>query len=73
MREVMDYSFSEKKQIIEYQASDEARLLQEQVNNFKQYTWPYDSPFLWYKAEVLIIIKDFKFCNIKNCIIIYFV
>lgn len=54
----MDYSFSEKRQIIEYQALDEARLLQEQVNNFKQYTWIYDSHFLWFKAEVLINIKD---------------
>ncbi|VVC25401.1 Ribosomal RNA methyltransferase FtsJ domain,Adrift-type ribose 2-O-methyltransferase domain,S- [Cinara cedri] len=51
VKQVMDYSFSEKQRRIEYQASDEARLLQDQVNNFKQFTWKYDSSFLWYNGE----------------------
>lgn len=55
MRLVMDYSFSEKQRRIEYQALDEARLLQDQVNKFKQYNWIYESTILWYSAEVIFI------------------
>lgn len=53
----MDYSFSEKQRRIECQALDEAKLLLDEVNNFKQYPWKYDSVILWFTAEVNIIIK----------------
>lgn len=53
---VMDYSFSEKQRRIEYQASDEAKLLQDEVNMFKQYQWQYESSVLWFTAEVNFII-----------------
>lgn len=49
----MDYSFSEKQRRIECQASDEAKLLQNEVNNFKKYPWKYDSAILWFTAEVI--------------------
>ncbi|CAI6369395.1 unnamed protein product [Macrosiphum euphorbiae] len=50
-RLVMDYSFSEKQRRIECQASDEAKLLQDEVNMFKEYQWQYDSTVLWFTAE----------------------
>jgi len=52
----MDYSFSEKQRRIEYHASDEAKLLQDEVNMFKQYQWQHDSIVLWFTAEVNFII-----------------
>jgi len=52
MKLVMDYSFSEKQRRIECQASDEAKLLQNEVNTFKEYQWQYDSTILWFTAEV---------------------
>lgn len=48
----MDYSFSEKQRRTECQASDEAKLLQNEVNNFNQYLWKYGSAMLWFTAEV---------------------
>lgn len=48
----MDYSFSEKQRRIQCQASDEAKLLQNEVNNFNQYSWKYGSAMLWFTAEV---------------------
>lgn len=53
----MDYSFSEKQRRIEYQAADEAKLLQDEVMNFKQYSWKYDNTIMWFTAEVNKIIK----------------
>lgn len=50
----MDYSFSEIQRRIECQALDEAKLLQDEVNKFKQYEWNYDSEVLWFTAEVNI-------------------
>lgn len=50
----MDYSFSEKQRRIEYQASDEAKLLQNEVNSFNIYPWKYDSSVVWFTAEVNI-------------------
>jgi len=52
----MDYSFSEKQRRIECQASDEAKLLQDEVNMFTEYQWQYDSTVLWFTAEVNFII-----------------
>lgn len=49
---MLDYSFSEKQRRIECQALDEAKLLQDEVNSFKQYEWTYDSAVLWFTAEV---------------------
>jgi len=54
MKRVMDYSFNENQRRIEYQALDEAKLLQNEVNNFKQFPWIYDSSILWFTAEVNI-------------------
>ncbi|XP_022172751.1 cap-specific mRNA (nucleoside-2'-O-)-methyltransferase 2-like [Myzus persicae] len=51
MKLVMDYSFSEKQRRIECQASDEAKLLQDEVNMFKEYQWQYDSTVLWFTEE----------------------
>lgn len=48
----MNYSFTEKQRRIEYQASDEAKLLQEEIGNFKQYKWEYDPSVIWFTAEV---------------------
>lgn len=48
----MNYSFTEKQRRIEYQALDEARLLREEVDNFKQYKWEYDPSIIWFNAEV---------------------
>lgn len=48
----MDYSFSEKQRKTEYQASDEAKLLQNEVNSFNQYSWKYGSAMLWFTFEV---------------------
>jgi len=56
----MDYSFSEKQRRIECQASDEAKLLQDEVNMFKEYQWQYDSTVLWFTAEVNFIILFFS-------------
>jgi len=56
MRLVINYSFSEKQRRIECQASDEAKLLQNEVNMFKEYQWQYDSTVLWFTAEVNFII-----------------
>lgn len=60
MKLVMDYSFSEKQRRIECQASDEAKLLQNEVNMFKEYQWQYDSTILWFTAEVNLIIYFFS-------------
>lgn len=48
----MDYSFSEKQRRTECQASDEAKLLQEEVNSFNHYPWTHDSVILWVNKEV---------------------
>lgn len=53
----MDYSFTEKQRRIEYQAADEAKLLQEEVMNFKQHSWEYGNAVLWFTAQVNTIIK----------------
>jgi len=60
MKLVMDYSFSEKQRRIECQASDEAKLLQDEVNMFKEYQWQYDSTVLWFTEEVNFIISFFS-------------
>lgn len=54
LRLEMNYSFTEKQRRIEYQAADEAKLLQDEVNNFKDYKWEYDSSIIWFNAEVYI-------------------
>lgn len=53
MKRTMDFSFSEQQRRIEYQASDEAKLLQDEVNNFRISEWQYDMTVLWFVAEVL--------------------
>jgi len=60
MKLVMDYSFSEKQRRIECQAADEAKLLQDEVNMFKEYQWQYDSTVLWFTEEVNFIISFFS-------------
>jgi len=52
MKLTLDYSFSEKQRRKEYQAVDEAKLLQDEVMNFKQYSWNYDTTIVWFTAEV---------------------
>jgi len=52
VRRVLDYSFAENQRRIECQASDEARLLQDEVNDFNQYSWKYGSTVIWFTAEV---------------------
>jgi hypothetical protein len=56
-RLAMNYSFNEKQRRIECQASDEAKLLQDQVNSFTQFPWQYEKAILWYTAEVNIYLK----------------
>ncbi|XP_050533792.1 cap-specific mRNA (nucleoside-2'-O-)-methyltransferase 2-like [Daktulosphaira vitifoliae] len=51
LRKDLDYSFSEKQRRIEYQAMDEAKLLQNEVNDFTQVKWLYDSSLLWFSAK----------------------
>jgi len=47
----MNYSFSEKQRRTECQAADKAKLLQDEVMNFKKYSWEYGNAVLWYTAE----------------------
>jgi len=61
----MDYSFSEKQRRIECQAADEAKLLQDEVNMFKDYQWQYDSTVLWFTAEVNFFISFFSDIVVK--------
>lgn len=61
----MDYSFSEKQRRIECQALDEAKLLQDEVNMFKEYQWQYDSTVLWFTAEVNFFISFFSDIVVK--------
>ncbi|XP_050428080.1 cap-specific mRNA (nucleoside-2'-O-)-methyltransferase 2-like [Adelges cooleyi] len=55
VRKNLDYSFSEKQRRIEYQAIDEAKLLQAEVNDFHQVKWENDNIILWHSAEDLKI------------------
>lgn len=57
IKKVMDYSYSEKQRRIECQALDEAKLLHDEVNNFKLYPWKYDSTILWFTAEVRLCLS----------------
>jgi hypothetical protein len=53
----MNCSFTEKMRRVEYRELDEAKLLQDQVNNYKQTPWNYDKEVSWYTAKVSRIIK----------------
>jgi hypothetical protein len=53
----MDYSFTEKLRKIECQDSAEAKLLQDQVNSFNQFSWKYDKEVIWFTKEVSRIMK----------------
>lgn len=54
LRHDMDCSFNEKQRRATYQASDEARLLLNEVTKFNAYEWEYDSPIEWFNAEVIL-------------------
>ena len=61
---------------VEYLELDEAKLLQDQVNSYKQTPWKYDDEVSWFTAEVSRIIKlKFKFhiINILYNYIIYII
>ncbi|XP_025415255.1 cap-specific mRNA (nucleoside-2'-O-)-methyltransferase 2-like [Sipha flava] len=47
----MNCSFTEKMRRVEYRELDEAKLLQDQVNNYKQTPWNYDKEVSWYTAK----------------------
>jgi len=57
MRWVSDCSFAENQRRIECTALDEARLLQNEVNDFNQYPWKNGLTVLWFTAEVNNLIK----------------
>ncbi|XP_025407467.1 cap-specific mRNA (nucleoside-2'-O-)-methyltransferase 2-like [Sipha flava] len=47
----MNCSFTEKMRRVEYLELDEAKLLQDQVNSYKQTPWKYDDEVSWFTAE----------------------
>jgi hypothetical protein len=53
----MNCSFTEKMRQVEYLELDEAKLLQDQVNSYKQTPWKYDGEVSWFTAKVSRIIN----------------
>jgi hypothetical protein len=53
----MNCSFTEKMRRVEYLELDEAKLLQDQVNSYKQTPWKYDKEVSWFTSEVSRIIN----------------
>ncbi|XP_025425686.1 uncharacterized protein LOC112694438 [Sipha flava] len=50
----MNCSFTEKMRRVEYLELDEAKLLQDQVNSYKQTPWKYDKEVSWFTSEIII-------------------
>ncbi|XP_025425677.1 uncharacterized protein LOC112694430 [Sipha flava] len=47
----MNCSFTKKMRRVEYLELDEAKLLQDQVNSYKQTPWKYDKEVSWFTSE----------------------